>query len=653
MSEPPPASGPNPAALRIALVGPSHPAKGGVAAHTTTLAHELADAGHDVVLVSWAQMFPKGLYPGEQQVPDGIPDVEPYARTVPVLRWSRPEGWVRTGRRLRDVDLVVLVHVVPQVVPAHLAILRAAGAGRARGPRSVAIVHNVLPHEPRPGDAPLVRLLLGAVDGVIVHSEDQAALAADLGATRIAVVPLPAHLPGGDPVARPASEGPARLLALGIVRPYKGLDLLLTALARVPGPTLTIAGEMWGDAGEEVRRLATDPRLSGRVTVLDGYVPADRLAALLADHDVLTLAYRHATASQNVQLAHHHGLAVLASDVGTFGAEVHDGVDGLLVPPGDEESLVAALERLAEPGYAARLRDGVRPPDLHGPWVTYVGALEALAVAEVAADHPPVEPAASADPGVAGRTPAGPTQGDDGVRGAVRDLTSRAKEAAATLAGRRSHVDIRRSDLPGWLRPSDLLSTDEEAADAADLARELRLPRHTDPIAGWAALGALAAVVRLRARPGQHLDVVDCSGPSSPFVAWSRATGHEPLEWGLPDPGAALDDVDVDAGSCDVLTMLHPTDCDAGDVDGLLALAAWILRRGGILSFTVAAGGADVPGAVAPGDVRSIVARADSRGLVLVGDIDSDVTERLRGASLRGAGLDAAYGVVRLTFRRR
>ncbi|MEO7070196.1 MAG: glycosyl transferase, partial [Nostocoides sp.] len=68
----------NPAALRIAVIGPSHPAKGGVAAHTTTLAHELADAGHDVVLVSWVSMFPRALYPGEQTVPGGAPDVEPY-----------------------------------------------------------------------------------------------------------------------------------------------------------------------------------------------------------------------------------------------------------------------------------------------------------------------------------------------------------------------------------------------------------------------------------------------------------------------------------------------------------------------------------------------------------------------------------------------
>lgn len=632
-------SGLSPSALRIALIGPSHPAKGGVAAHTTTLAHELSDAGHDVVLVSWSQMFPRLLYPGEQTVPGGAPDVEPYARTVPVLRWSRPEGWVRAGRRLRDVDVLVIVHVVPQVVPAHLAILRAAGAGRPDGPRAVAVVHNVLPHEARPGDAPLMRLFFTAVDGVLVHTEEQAHAAAALGATRVAVAPMPAHLPGGRAEGHRAHDGPTRLLSLGIVRPYKGVDLLLRALARVPGPTLTVAGEMWGSAGETVRALAGDPRLAGRVRVQEGYVPADRLAGLLAAHDVLTLTYRHATASQNVLLGQHHGLAVLATDVGSFGGEVRDGVDGLVVPPDDEEALVVALRRLADPAYAAHLRTAVRPPDLHGPWVTYVGAIEALAVAGAAADDGP--------------------PGEDDARGSstserVLEAAARAGRAAVQrVVGRRGHLEVHRSDLPAWVRPSDLLSSEEEADEASAFARDLGLPRCADTVASWAALGAFAAVVRLRSTPGEAADIVDCSGEGSPFAGWLRAVGQEPVSWTLPDPSAPLDALDLDSSSCDVLAMLHPTDCPADDAEGLLAQATWVLRRGGILSFTVAAGAAGVAGAVAPGDVRGIIARADARGLVLVGDIDGDLTERLHGARLRGEGLDAAYGIVRLTFRRR
>ncbi len=369
------------ASLRVAVVGPTHPLKGGVAAHTTTLAHRLAAAGHDVTLLSWTHLYPSRLYPGEQSVPGGVPDVEPFPRTRRMLSWARPDTWLRAGRSLRGADLVVVEHVVPAVVPAHLALLAAAGARRRRtgGPRAVVVAHNVLPHEGHPGDRRLMSALLRTADLVVVHSDEQARLATGLGAAHVRALALPPHLPGGEPAERADRAGATRLLALGIVRDYKGIDLLLDAMTEVPGLRLTVAGEMWGSSGERVRALVRDPRLRERVEVVDGYVPGDELAALLARHDVLALTYRDATASQNVLLAGRHGLAVLASDVGTFGEQVRDGVDGLVVPPGDRAALVSALRRLAEPGYAALLRSAVTPPDLDGPWAAYVEALETTA----------------------------------------------------------------------------------------------------------------------------------------------------------------------------------------------------------------------------------------------------------------------------------
>src|SRR6478752_9779210 len=381
-------------ALKVAVVGPTHPYKGGVAAHTTTLAHQMAEAGHDVTLVSWSHLYPSRLYPGEQAVPGGAPDVPPFPRTVRALSWARPDTWVRTGRRLRGFDAIVVVHVIPAVVPAHLVLLRAAGVGRrdgtgSPGPRSVVIAHNVLPHEPHPGDAALMRSLFSRVHAVLVHSAEQARIAHDLGAPRVSVAGLPPHLPGGAPEERTPYAGPPRLLALGMVREYKGVDVLLRALTQVPEARLTIAGELWGSSGEKVRALAADPRVRDRVTVHSGYVPADRIAGLLASHDVLALTYRSATASQNALLGHAHGLPVLASDVGTFGAQVRDGVDGLVVPPNDEDALVCALRRLSDPQQLRRLQDNVHTPDLSSPWAHYLGALEALASPGAGSAVPP------------------------------------------------------------------------------------------------------------------------------------------------------------------------------------------------------------------------------------------------------------------------
>jgi glycosyltransferase involved in cell wall biosynthesis len=370
--------------VKIGIVGPTHPYKGGVAAHTTQTAHELEAAGHDVQVISWARLYPNRLYPGEQVVPDGGPDLPPFEPTVRPLRWDRPWSWWSTGRSLRGFDLVVVVVVVPVQVPALLTLVRAIRGGRGLRPRVLVIAHNVVPHETHPGGEWLMARILRSADDVLVHSAEQARLASGLGVTSVTVAPLAPHLPGGLPVpsgreralARPARPGPpVRVLALGMVRDYKGYDLLLTAARDVPGVSVTIAGEQWGEAGERVRRLSADPALAGRVTVLAGYIPGIEIPALMADHDVLALPYRHATASQNVFLAHAHGLPVLATKVGTFPGEVRDGVDGLLVPPDDVPALTSALTQLARPGTLEELRAGLPDLDIQAPWTEYVKAL--------------------------------------------------------------------------------------------------------------------------------------------------------------------------------------------------------------------------------------------------------------------------------------
>ncbi|MBM6405927.1 glycosyltransferase family 4 protein [Phycicoccus sp. CSK15P-2] len=635
MSEPAaPALGGSDAALRVAVVGPSHPFKGGVASHTTTLAHELADAGHDVTLVSWSHLYPSALYPGEQAVPGGAPDVDPFPRTLRVLSWARPDTWVRTGRRLRDVDVIVVVHVVPVVVPAHLALLRAAGAiGGAghRGPRVVVIAHNVLPHEPHPGDRQLVGSLVHRADAVVVHSDEQARVAAGLGAHRVREVDLPPHLPGGPPEPRPEHDGPVRLLSLGIVRDYKGVDLLVDALRDVGGVTLTVAGELWGEAGRRVRELAADPRLGGRVEVHGGYVPADRIAGLLARHDVLALPYRSATASQNVLLARRHGLPVLVTSVGTFPRQVRYGVDGLVVPPGDRDALVDALRRLAEPGVVAGLAAEVREPDLSGPWANYVGAIEALAA----------EPSLLDDGAEASAVPLGPL--------------GRARATVAGLRARRGPVlELNSQDLPEALRSTELLTVDAEAVAATEVARSLGLPRAKDPVAAWAALGAIAALVRILDDPTGTAVVVDESGSGSPFSRWARALGFAPVELELTGRRAAVEVLDVDTASLDVLARLHPGGCTASDVDHVVGQASWALRSGGLLAVTVPIGDDDPDFAVRPADLRGVLARADDLGLALVGDVDGDVLGRMREArDWFGDSDSPAYAVLRLVFRRR
>src|SRR5690606_33613143 len=91
--------------VKIVLVGPTYPYKGGGAQHTTELAHRLAAAGHDVVIESWRAQYPSFLYPGRQTI--DVPEGTPFPNTLRVLDWRRPDGWVRCRRRLRTAGMVV------------------------------------------------------------------------------------------------------------------------------------------------------------------------------------------------------------------------------------------------------------------------------------------------------------------------------------------------------------------------------------------------------------------------------------------------------------------------------------------------------------------------------------------------------------------
>jgi glycosyltransferase involved in cell wall biosynthesis len=374
--------------VRIALVGPAHPYKGGGARHTTELAHRLAAAGHDVIIESWRAQYPRRLYPGQQTV--DAPEGEPYPRTRRRLAWYRPDGWLAEGRRLRPADLVVFAYLTPLQAPPYLAMMTALGRKR----RTAVICHNVLPHERRPGDVTLTRALLSRADTVITHSAAQAAQARELvpGAT-VRTVAMPPHLPASLPqnqgteraevsapvyTPRPGlanPTAPTRLLFFGIVRPYKGLDVLLNALAKAPPHvTLTVAGEFWGDI-TEMDNLIAELGVADRVTLRPGYVPADEIPALFGAADALVMPYREATASQNALLAFSHGVPVITTTAGSLAEPVRDGVDGLTCAPGDTEDLLRALIEISGPETARRLRAGVRPVDPAPGWAAYLRVL--------------------------------------------------------------------------------------------------------------------------------------------------------------------------------------------------------------------------------------------------------------------------------------
>jgi glycosyltransferase involved in cell wall biosynthesis len=355
--------------VRIALVGPAHPFKGGVAQHTTQLAHRLAAAGHQTRIVSWRRQYPRRFYPGLQAVED--PELPIFDPTRRVLSWDRPDTWLRTGRTLRAMDLVVFAHVTAFQVPAYWTVMTTL----RQHAQSVVICHNVLPHERRPGDRWATQRFLSSADGVVVHSHQEADIARILTPRPVRVAPLAPHFPASFVRSSPLRGEHRRLIFFGLVRPYKGLDVLLRAMAQGPPDLrLRVAGEFWGGPAQ-TERLCRELGIAERVEFHPGYVASTDVPALFRDVDALVLPYREATGSQAVWTGFQFGVPVLATRAGSLAEGVRDGVDGLVSEPDDVESLAAALHRFYRPGEPERLRANVRPVDGEQLWHQYLSSV--------------------------------------------------------------------------------------------------------------------------------------------------------------------------------------------------------------------------------------------------------------------------------------
>lgn len=324
--------------MRIVYVGPVPPLPGGISHSGAGLTAALRRAGHDVEIVSWSAQYPGFLYKGLAR-DEGA--VAPVGARFP-LRWWAPWSWWIAGRRVRGADLLVLPWVSPAQAPAYVVIL-----GAARHVPRIVVVHNPHPHEARPLDTALTRFVLRRADTLLAHSAAAAAALSGLAPdVPVAMAPLPPTL---SVVAHPLPPHPPfKALFFGHVRPYKGLDIALDALAilRARGVPieLTVAGEFW-DPIDTWRARISAAGLTDVVDLRPGYLPDDAVSDLLAAHHVVVAPYRSATQSAVVPVASVAGRPTVATAVGGLAEQVHDGENGVLASAVDGTAFADAITR--------------------------------------------------------------------------------------------------------------------------------------------------------------------------------------------------------------------------------------------------------------------------------------------------------------------
>jgi len=334
--------------VRILLVGPTHPFRGGIAHHTTLLAGALRDRC-ELTFVSYRRLYIDALYPGTTDR-DASNDAIASEHVEHVLDTLAPWTFYALGRRARGFDAIVLPWWVAFWAPYYLLVL----AGLRRRARVVFVCHNVIEHEPSAVKRAATRAVLSRGDAFVVQSREEAERLRELvGPRAIAVSPHPPYdvfdCGRYTRASARASLGIAPddevVLSFGFIRPYKGIDVLLAAMPAViaarPRARLLVVGEVWGDDAK-LRAAAGE-----RCTLVLEYVPNEDVERYVKAADVMALPYTSGSGSGIAQIALAMRVPVVATAIGTF-TDVLD--RDRLVPPGDPAALAAALvEALAHP----------------------------------------------------------------------------------------------------------------------------------------------------------------------------------------------------------------------------------------------------------------------------------------------------------------
>jgi glycosyltransferase involved in cell wall biosynthesis len=360
--------------MRIALLDPLSYSP----AYDHHLASALAARGHEVELLTSPFAY------GEPPSPDGYKRRElflwfsgkllrrsPRARLRFVLKGTEyGPSVVRLLARIRrsrpDVTHVQWV-AVPRI---DLHWVR-----RLPRPR-ILTAHNVLPHE---GDADVTqrRAVYGAFDRIVVHTNRGVEQLERFGIPGGHVVRIPHGTFDAPPAAAVELPTGRTILFFGLIRSYKGLDVLVRALAGLPAVRLIVAGDPL-DPIEPVQELAREVGVADRIQWRLGYLPENDIEALMREATIVVFPYRSGeSASGALATALGHGRPVVASEV--LGETVREFDAGLVVPPDDPEALAKACARLLDdPASLARAYEGTKRARAALSWDAIAEAHEAL-----------------------------------------------------------------------------------------------------------------------------------------------------------------------------------------------------------------------------------------------------------------------------------
>lgn len=366
--------------MKIAILSPFYPYRGGIASFSNRLYQELYETENiEVAPFSFSLLYPSFLFPGKTQY---VEEDNSMLSTQPkrVLNSINPFSWISTAKAINkyNPDVLIVAYWMPFIAPALGVVISLLN----KKTKIIALIHNAIPHEKRFFDKAFAKYFFKKCSGFIVLSDPvEKDLRNLIPNANILLTPHPIYDHYRERINKSEAcrllnidSEKKNLLFFGLIRDYKGLDLLIEAISFLDESyQLVIAGECYGDF-QKYQNLIDRSPLKNNIRVFEQYIPDDMVTTLFSATDVLVLPYRDATQSGVVAVAYQMEIPIIATNAGALGQTVLSSHTGVVVEA-SPESISEGIKMYFENDKQIYF-DNVKSEKKRLSWLSFVEALQ-------------------------------------------------------------------------------------------------------------------------------------------------------------------------------------------------------------------------------------------------------------------------------------
>jgi len=371
---------------KIVIIGSAYPLRGGLSAYNERIARAYQQQGDDVIIYTFSLQYPGFFFPGKTQYSS---DPAPGDLNIKVkINSINPINWINVGRKIKKLkpDLVIIKFWIPFMAPCLGTIARI--IRKNKHTKIVSIIDNIIPHEKRSGDFTLAKYWVKSIHGFITMSRS---VLDDLNKFDKQKPKLYCPHPLYDNFGRVLEKEYARkilnfdkngkyMLFFGFIRDYKGLDLLLEAMAdtriKKSKIKLIVAGEYYTDS-QPYDAIIEKHQLQDYVILATDFIPDQEVAKYFCASDIVVQPYKDATQSGVTQIAYHFNKPMITTNVGGLAEIVPDGKVGYVVQP-KIKPLADAISKFYEKDKESEFTDNVIVEKQKYSWDNMIETIDEL-----------------------------------------------------------------------------------------------------------------------------------------------------------------------------------------------------------------------------------------------------------------------------------